>query len=102
MITIVEIRDLNNNPVSRTATNNIKLTAPAKVIYKFFNYNDSKIGELVIHHIEKKVFVIMNVLICEISYRKGNILMKESKFCFEVNMKMYIEKTKVNVTIPKV
>ena len=58
MITGIEIKDLNNIPLSRTTTNNIKISVPVKVIYKTYKHGDIIRGD-----IEKRSCVISNNII---------------------------------------
>ena len=64
MIKNIKIKDLNNNPLSRTITNNIKIPISVKVIYKIYKPRDTIIGDS-----EKRSFVISNATICEIVNR---------------------------------
>ena len=62
MITNIELKDINNIPLSRTTTNHIEISIPVKVVYKIYKPNDIIIRELNIDDIEKRVFVILKVI----------------------------------------
>ena len=61
MITIIELKDTNNIPLSRTTTNKTEINVPVKVIYKKCKLRDKSIG-----NIKRRSFVISNDIIFDI------------------------------------
>ena len=78
MIKDMEIKDLINIPLSRTTTIGIEKSIPVKVYYKIYKHGDLIIGVLIIDNIEKRVVVLTNDIICEIT----NLIFKEDELFY--------------------
>ena len=66
VITDIVINNFNNIPLSRSYINNIEKSVPVKVAYKIYKPGDIIMGEIFSDNINKRVFVISNIVICEI------------------------------------
>ena len=79
MMKDMEIKDLINIPLSRTTTNGIEKSIPVKVYYKIYKHGDLILGVLIIDNIEKRVVVLTNDIICEIT----NLILKEDELFYK-------------------
>ena len=65
-ITNINIKGINNIPLSRTTINNLQVNVLVKIISKLYKPGDIIIGDLFTDDFEKRVFVTSNDIIFEI------------------------------------
>ena len=66
MITDLEIKNLQNIPLSKSSINSIEVDIPVKINYKTYKAGDIIYGQLFQHENDTRSFVIGSDIICEI------------------------------------
>ena len=66
MITNIELNNLKNIPLSKSAINTIELNIPVKIDYKTYQEGDIILGEIFTNDNDNRVFVISYDIICEV------------------------------------